>query len=116
VRSNRQRSGSAVESRTVGYRRVDDGSVTDVDEIAVDKLLRKRHLARRRRDYEVADKILKRLFDDHGVVVSDDDGVWAAAAAVAQDKPEQSGITTDSSGASRVMRAIKRLEARSRTR
>eukprot|EP01046_Picozoa_sp_COSAG06_P072086 COSAG06_NODE_20926_length_776_cov_0.991137_1_plen_26_part_10 len=26
----------------------------------------------------MADKLLKRLFDDHGVVVSDDDGVWAA--------------------------------------
>eukprot|EP01043_Picozoa_sp_COSAG02_P009243 COSAG02_NODE_311_length_24966_cov_1089.426187_13_plen_367_part_00 len=118
VRSNRpERSGSVVQSRTVGYKRVDDGSVTDVDEVAVDKLLHKRHLARRRRDYEVADKLLKRLFDDHGVVVSDDDGVWAAAAAVAQDKPAQSGATTGSSGESRAMRAIKRLEAaRSRAR
>ena len=94
-----------------GYKRVDDGSVTDVDEVAVDKLLRKRHLARRRGDYEVADKLLKRLFDVHGVVVSDDDCVWAAAAAVAKDKPEESGA---SSADTRVIRAIRRLRSGAR--
>lgn len=111
VRSN------APEKLTVGaggYKRVDDGSVTDVDEVAVDKLLRKRHLARRRGDYEVADKLLKRLFDVYGVVVSDDDCVWAAAAAVAKDKPEASGASTVSSIDTRAIRAIRRLRSGAR--
>ena len=100
-----------------GYRRVDDGSVVDVDEVAVDKLLRKRDLARGRRDYAVADKLLKRLFDVHGVVVSDDDRVWAAAAAVAKDRPEKAGASTVSSTGNRATRAIERLQAaRSRSR
>ena len=102
------------------YKRVDDGSV-EVDEVAVEKLLRKRQLARGRRDYEVADKLLKRLFDSYGVVLSDDDRVWAAAAAVAQDQPHRSGAGAATAataaagrvgGKSRAARAIERLQNR----
>lgn len=108
------RAASSARGRVVrdnGYRRVDDGSVVDVDEVAVDKLLRKRDLARGRRDYAVADKILKRLFDVHGVIVSDDDRVWAAAAAVASDRPEKAGGSAVSSARNRATRAVERLQA-----
>lgn len=105
--------GAATETRARAdsYKRVDDGSVTDVDEVAVDKLLRKRQLARSRRDYEVADKLLKRLFDVHGVIVSDDDRVWAAAAAVVKDRPDKSGAPIASPVGNRAKRAIERLNA-----
>ena len=55
--------------------------------MAVERLLRKRDVARSRRDWETADKLLVRLLQKEGVVVSDDDRVWAAAEAVADDRP-----------------------------
>ena len=69
------------------YRRADDGSV-EVDAVAVQRLLKKRRLARQRHDYEVADRLLRRLFEA-GVVVDDEERVWAAVKAVEADRPRR---------------------------
>ena len=90
VRAERDSSGeesAEIPKNRREYRRADDGSV-EVDAVAVQRLLKKRRLARQRHDYEVADRLLRRLFEA-GVVVDDEERVWAAVKAVEADRPRR---------------------------
>ena len=60
------------------YNRHPDDRSDDIDVEGIDRLIQKRHVARRKRNYDYADSIRSELRSVYGVIVNDRDRTWHA--------------------------------------